>query len=229
VRAFQPYTWQHLLPVVFFLCACVLACRVGLRTAQRRQTAIGVGLALVVLGVMLGGTGIKIATGVFDVRNDLPLYLCRILALVLPWILWRRNLFWLGICYFWILAGTLQGILTPDLAEGFPSYWYFRYWMLHAGLVVVVLYAIIVFKVRITWKDFWRAILFTQVYLIGVHLVNLILGSNYSYTVEKPPGVSVLDIFGGWPWYLLGAEVLMFLFFGLLMLPWLGPAKKQIS
>jgi hypothetical integral membrane protein (TIGR02206 family) len=177
-------------------------------------------MAIIVLAFMVVGSIIKLSSATFDYREDLPLYLCRIIAWILPIAVWFKNKFWLGIFYFWILAGTLQGLFTPDLAEGFPSYFYFRYWFLHGGLVVAILYAVIVFKVKITWRDFWLAIGFAQVYLILVHVVNVFIGSNYSYTMQKPPG-SILDFMGPWPWYILVGEGVMFVLFLLLMLPWL--------
>jgi hypothetical integral membrane protein (TIGR02206 family) len=123
----------------------------------------------------------------------------------------------------------LQGILTPDLAEGFPAFLYFRYWFLHAGLVTVMVYTTIVFRLRITWRDFWRAVVGTQIYLLLIHGANLLLGSNYSYTMHKPPGPSLLDLFGSWPWYILGGELLMILLFLLLMLPWLKWRRQEVE
>src|SRR5690606_2435999 len=182
----------------------------------------GVLTATAVMGFMMTGSLIRIEEGTYDLRYDLPLFLCRIVAWILPFAMLKKNRFWLGIMYFWVLAGTFQGLVTPDLAEGFPGYFYFRYWFLHAGLVVSILYAVIVFRIRIRWTDFWREIGLTQVYLILIHPVNLLLKSNYSYTVQKPPKPTILDLFGPWPWYFLGAEALMIVFFVLLMLPWLG-------
>ena len=45
------------------------------------------------------------------------------------------------------------------------------------------------------------------------------MGTNYSYTMAKPDGTSVLDLFGGWPWYILGGELIMMVLFTLLMMP----------
>jgi len=194
---------------------------VASRSSSRRQKEMGAFLALLILAFMVGGSLIKHVEGTFSIREDLPLFLCRLIAWMLPFVVWRKNRFWLGIFYFWVLAGTLQGIITPDLAEGFPTFQFFRYWFLHAGLVTVVLYATIVFRIRITWRDFWRAAIGATVYLVIVHVINLLLQSNYCYTVSKPPGPSLLDLFGEWPWYILGGEVLMFALFLVLMLPWI--------
>lgn len=182
---------------------------------------LGVVMAAIVLLFLIGGWAIDLSNGSFDYKEDLPLYLCRIIAFMLPIAMWYRNRFWLGIFYFWVLAGTLQGMITPDLAEGFPSYFFFRYWFLHGGLVVVILFSIIVYRIRITWQHFWLALGFAQVYLVLVHLINVFIGSNYSYTVRKPAEGTILDLMGPWPWYIFVGEGVMVVLFLLLMLPWL--------
>ena len=220
VRPFEAYTWQHALPLVFFLVYGLLSVRIARRLPEKQQVIIGFFISVIVLVFMAVGSIIKMTSGSFDYKEDLPLHLCRIIAWMLPFVVWFKNRFWLGIFYFWILAGTLQGLITPDLAEGFPDYFYFRYWFLHGGLVAAILYAVIIFKVRITWQHFWLAIGFAQVYLVLVHLVNVFIGSNYAYTMQKPPG-SILDHLGPWPWYILAGEGVMIMLFILLMLPWM--------
>ncbi len=184
-------------------------------------------MSAIIVVFMLGGSIIKMSHGTFDYKDDLPLYVCRIIAWVLPFAILYKNRFWLGIFYFWTLAGTLQGIITPDLAEGFPSYFYFRYWFLHAGLVVAIIYAVMIFKIHITWRDFWLAIGFAQVYLILIHLTNVFLGSNYGFTMRKPAGSSIVDLMGPWPWYILAGQGVMILLFLLLMLPWMKKGIEQ--
>lgn len=70
-------------------------------------------------------------------------------------------------------------------------------------------------------QDFLNAIIYAQVYLVGVHMLNQVMGSNYGYTMGKPPGPSVLDLMGPWPWYLLWGEILMIILYLLLFLPFL--------
>ncbi|WP_290698864.1 hypothetical protein [Lacinutrix sp.] len=39
---------------------------------------------------------------------------------------------------FWIIAGTSQAVITPDISIGFPSFDYFRYWIAHLGLLIII-------------------------------------------------------------------------------------------
>lgn len=226
VFEFAPFTWEHFLPIIACIVLASVAIYTGRRSGRKRQVYIGAGLALLPWGFMFVGSVMRLIAGTYDITHDLPVYLCRIVAWMLPFVMFWRNKWWLGVFYFWILAGTFQGIVTPDLNEGFPDYYYFRYWALHCGLVVTVLYAVLVYEIRIRWRDMWRAILIAQVYLILVHVLNVALGSNYSYTVAKPEGPSILDIFGDWPWYILGGEMIMILFFLLLLMPFLMKGRR---
>lgn len=86
---------------------------------------------------------------------------------------------WLnGVLYFWILVGTFQALLTPDLKEGFPHFVYFRFWTVHAGLVIIVLFAL----ARLDWKvekqHIIYAVLFANVFLALSLVVNYYSGGS---------------------------------------------------
>lgn len=161
----------------------------------------------------------RLWTNAYDPYVDLPLYLCDIITLILPFVIYYRQRKWVGILYFWALAGTFQALITPDVESPFPSFHYIRYFLTHGGIVATVLYVILVWKIRIKWQDFVNAILFAQLYLVLIHVFNQIFLSNYSYTMQKPAGATMLDYFGPWPWYLLGGEMLMILLFLALIVP----------
>ncbi|HQW26692.1 MAG TPA: hypothetical protein PLV75_12055, partial [Saprospiraceae bacterium] len=59
-------------------------------------------------------------------------------------------------------------------------------------------------------------------------MINQILSSNYGYTMQKPPGASILDLMGPWPWYILWGEFLMVFLYLLLLAPFLlWPPKPE--
>jgi hypothetical integral membrane protein (TIGR02206 family) len=114
---------------------------------------------------------------------------------------------------FWIIAGTSQGVITPDIVEGFPAFDYFRYWVVHLGLLIVIFYATFVFDMRPRLRSVFKSILALQVYVVVMMLLNYLVNANYSYLNHKPESASVLDYLGEWPWYLVQAQLLLIPYF----------------
>ncbi len=190
---------------------------------------IGYSIASASFAIMVIDIVMRLVTHTFDVYNDLPLFLCDIVALILPVIILTENRKWLGILYFWALAGTLQALVTPDLESGFPTFEFFRYFIMHGGIVTAVVYCIVVWKITISWRDLWNAVIYVQAYLIGIHIFNMMLRSNYSYTMAKPGSTTILNYLGDWPWYILSSELLMVVLFVILLVPFLIFGRKRIN
>jgi hypothetical integral membrane protein (TIGR02206 family) len=162
---------------------------------------------------------IKLWLGDFDQRTDLPFDICNLTALLLPFLMWNPSYRVHEVLYFWILAGTVQGILTPHLVNGFPNFIFIKYWVIHAGLVVYAIYVTNVFDLRPNFRSIGKSFLILQAYVAFVIGINLMLGSNYVYVLGKPPTASALDYLGPWPWYLLVVEGLALVLFFLMWLP----------
>lgn len=166
---------------------------------------------------------LRLMRGEFDVKDDLPLHMCNFVTFFVPFIFKpnRYSKLIFGVTYFWVLSGTLQAVITPGLEQAFPHFWYLRYWLIHCGLVILVLYAAIVLKFRPTWKDFWNAIIAMNVLFVMAYAFNLWADSNYLYTMHKPQAATLLDYFGRWPWYILASEFVAAGFFLLYFLPFI--------
>ena len=218
---FEAFSVQHFSVLLLFAVFTAFVIYLGKISNERTKTHIGFSISFLALSVMVIDLVYRLLTGIFDILNDLPLFLCDLVVCILPFVILQKSRKWLGILYFWAIAGTLQALITPELKQGFPAFEFFRYFIMHAGIVTAVLYAIIVWKIRIGWRDFYLAIVYAQIYLVCIHIINVILSSNYSYTMQKPEGRTILDLMGAWPWYLLWAEGLMIALFCLLMVPFL--------
>ena len=194
--------------------------------SERQKLAIGRGMTVVMALAVLGWIGVRIALGQFDHRTDLPFDVCNSVALALPFLMWQPRRKVQEVLYFWILAGTLQAVLTPHLFEGFPHFTFIKYWTVHGGLIVFAVYATVVYGLYPTWKSLWRAFFLVQVYLFVLFFINLALGSNYAYIMGKPPTASALDYMGPYPWYLLTGEAIGLFLFVLVLLPSLNFTRK---
>jgi hypothetical integral membrane protein (TIGR02206 family) len=123
------------------------------------------------------------------------------------------------ILVFWIIAGTLQGVLTPDIAEGFPSLDYFRYWIVHLGLLIVIVYNIVVFKLKPKFKSVFKSFFALQIYVVVMIVINYVLNANYFYLNRKPDSASVLDYWGEWPYYIIVTQLIIIPLFLIIYLP----------
>ncbi|MGF1656579.1 MAG: TIGR02206 family membrane protein [Verrucomicrobiales bacterium] len=152
-------------------------------------------------------------------EEHLPLHICDLVCFALAGaLIWRKA--WLfQISYYWGMAGTLHGLLTPDLRAGFPHPMFFSFFVNHAGVVAGILTMIFLFGQRAAWRGAIVAWLALQAY-VGVALViNLLLETNYGYLRAPPANPSLIDYLGPWPWYLLSLQVLAMASFLILYLP----------
>ncbi len=187
--------------------------------SEKAQVNLSRGLAVLICISVVFYIVVRMAHGYFDPKYDLPFDLCNLVGLVLPFLMWKPSYRVHEILYFWILAGTLQGVLTPHLLDSFPTFTFFKFWITHSGLVIYTIYVSVVFRFYPTRKSILRAFGAIQVYALFMFPINYFVGSNYAYLAHKPPTASLLDLFGPWPWYILVLEVLSLVLFGLFYLP----------
>jgi len=220
--SFKAYTLEHFYPLLFFFvfgCVVILYALRYLNTTQQRN--FGVLLACIPFIAVFLRIFYEIKTDAFTIADGLPLHLCRILGIVAPVVMYSKNRYALGMFYFFTLAGTLNANLTPDLPEGFPNLSYLCYWMLHSGLVVVAIYSVAVYRLRVNLQDIIRVFLVSNILLVVMYAINHLLNSNYLYTMRTPPSASLLDHMGPWPWYLLSGQGVMLLMMGIVYVPFL--------
>ncbi|HMQ08958.1 MAG TPA: TIGR02206 family membrane protein [Saprospiraceae bacterium] len=216
---FENYSSEHFIALI--ICAVVtFLLFFKVRTQWNEEKARWVIVVLLSTGMCLQLLKPVIRTymGTFDPTDDFPFHLCNVMAVFMPFIMyfkWRT--FW-GIAFFWVIAGTFQALFTPTLTESFPHYEYFRYWLVHASLPVAAVFAILIYKWSITWRDMVHSMIALNVFALLVTPINLMLNGNYLYLRSKPPGDTLYNFLGPWPYYILSLEVVMFLLFGLLLL-----------
>ncbi|OUR91446.1 hypothetical protein A9Q87_10840 [Flavobacteriales bacterium 34_180_T64] len=223
-------SYEHLIPISLVLFFGVIFIRYSIRNfnLNQQQKSIHYVAVLVALTVIIFHL-YYIATGNYNITTDLPLYLCSFLALLIPIFTYYRTYWMYEILVFWIIAGTLQGVITPDIAEGFPSFDYFRYWMVHLGLLYIIFYATFVFNMRPKFRSIFKSILALQVYVVLMVLINFVLDANYFYLNQKPEAASLLDYFGEWPYYIFVCQLILLPYFMIIYLPFYVMKRKLNS
>lgn len=211
---------EHVLPIILAIlfCTAIIAILNQKFSQQQKEKTLHYLGVFVSLSIIVFHT-YYMSLGGYNLSEDLPLFLCSFLALIIPIFTHYRKYWMYEILLFWIIAGTLQGVVTPDIAIGFPSLDYFRYWIVHLGLLTIIFYATLVLNMRPTLKSVFKSFLSLQVYAVILVGINYVLDANYSYLNRKPESASALDYFGDWPYYLLVMEAILIPFFLLIYLP----------
>ena len=192
------------------------AIALSLWAARRRpgwSRPLSFALACVILAGWTGEYVAEAVLGIWSPKYDLPLQLTDAVSLVAILALCTRWALAVELTYFWALTASLQATLTPDLAQSFPSAFYFTYFAYHEGAIVAAL--VLVFGMALyprpgaAWRVFAATLVVTAIAAVG----DVLTGGNYMYLRQKPQHSSLLSVMGPWPWYIASTAVL-----GLVML-----------
>ena len=97
-------------------------------------------LGILLIGNELGWVIYKLSLGHTYWAEFMPFELCTINAYLLGILLIFMPSFAIfEVVYFWSMAGTVQGIITPRLFAGYPHYLFFEYFLTHTGIVLAIL------------------------------------------------------------------------------------------
>jgi len=187
--------------------------------SAQKQWAIGLGAFIIVMEFLDRGYQIIILNE--SVRENLPFHLCGIGVFLAAALLFFRTRWLFDIMYFWGIIGASQSILTPDLTMGGHDFLFLTYFLSHWMIIIAVLYCIIIWDFRPTWRSLWRAFIALNLYTLLVAPINLLLGTNYLYICHKPDSATLLDVLGPWPWYILVLEGVGLVFFIVVYSPYL--------
>jgi len=223
---FVPFSGQHILISAIVIVFGTILIFWAKKQSEQIQFLTGNIIASSISLTVIFGSILNSYKPDFNYQEDLPLHLCSFLALVIPVLSYTRKYIYYEIFFFLILAGTLQSLITPS-DYNFLNFTFFRYWFVHSGLVLFMLYATFVYKMRPTIKSVFKSFIGMQFYVIFMFLINYLLGSNYFYTNRKPDATTLLDVFGEWPQYIFVVELIVIPFFLLIYFPFYLTRKKE--
>jgi hypothetical integral membrane protein (TIGR02206 family) len=227
---FTPYGVTHWAMLALTVIGAVLLVRFGRR---HRGTAVAEKFtcvfAVVQFAVTVGFMALWLAPPLFMLQQSLPLHLSDVLRLVTGYALWSRRPWALALTYYWGLTLNPQALLTPDLdLDIAPVLEFISYWLQHVLVMWAVIYLTWGLGLHPNWRSYRLALAITVGWAAVVIPINLALGTNYGYLNRKPAGPSLLDVMGGWPWYLLAVLVLLAGAWALITWPWMRRAREPV-
>jgi len=149
----------------------------------------------------------------------LPLHLCDVAAFVAAAALWTQSPLLVELTYFWGLAGTSNSLITPDLADHFPGYLFFQFYIAHGAIVAAALFLVVGLRITPRRGAVSRVVGLTLGLAAADAGADFLTGGNYMYLRHAPGVHSLLDVMGPWPWYIVGAASLALVLFTALDLP----------
>ncbi|HXN78124.1 MAG TPA: TIGR02206 family membrane protein [Candidatus Dormibacteraeota bacterium] len=167
------------------------------------------------------------AHGTWSASYALPLQLCDVAAVVSAAALWWRQQLLVELTYFWGIAGTANGLITPDITDHFPSFVFMQYFIAHGAIVAAALLLVIGLRLAPRRGAVMRVFGLTFGLLVLDAGINLVTGGNYLYLRHTPGAHSLLDVLGRWPWYIAGAAGLALVLFAILDLPFAISRRRR--
>jgi hypothetical integral membrane protein (TIGR02206 family) len=176
-------------------------------------------LGLLLLVDAASYTAALVAGGTWSAQSSLPLALCDVAVLVAAAACLSRSPMLVELTYFWGLAGTLQGILTPDLSVNFPHLVFWQYVVGHLGIVLAALFLVVGLGIVPRAHAVPRVLGISIAYTALVGVVDGVTGADYMF-LRRPPGEwTLLRLLGPWPWYVVSASLVALVLFTALDLP----------
>ena len=156
----------------------------------------------------------------------IPLHLCDIASILCGLALVTRRYLLCELSYFWGLAGTFQGLITPNLPYDFPHPVFFSFFLQHGVVVITAL----ILPLGLGWRPrpgaWTRTFSWLLLYAVVASVINFSLGTNFGFLMRKPTEPSLLDLMPDWPWYILFMTLVGAFIFWLLSLPFKRSGQK---
>ena len=151
---------------------------------------------------------IAIYNGWWNLQDNLPLHLCRISFFISMVVLLTRKQWMYEWVLFLAIPSGIHSMLTPEMTKGISTWFYFDYYFVHAGLILVPLYLTLVMGMKSRADAWWKTILRLQIPVAIILPLNFLLESNYIYLRHKPL-VDNPFLIGDWPIYIVFLELIM--------------------
>jgi hypothetical integral membrane protein (TIGR02206 family) len=218
---FSPFGVAHL-TVIFLTVALPFVLALIVRRTKSRflERSIAFSISALLLINYVAYLIVARRFGVTSWQKALPMQLCDWAMVVIIVALWTGNRRWLEIAYFWGIGGTLQALVTPNLAFGFPDLRFISFFVAHSGIIIGIVFLMLIYGFRPRAIGILRTFAWTEFYFVVAFTLDLLTGENYGFLLHKPEAASLLNLLSDWrPLYLLQFHGLAFLFFCALYAP----------
>jgi hypothetical integral membrane protein (TIGR02206 family) len=204
--------------VVFAIGSALLvwAGRLQTESQARRLGRILAAATAAIYGVMLVYSLVPPTIG-----RSIPLRLTDLATVAAIYALWSQRHWAYALTYYWGLTLSTQALISPVLkSPDFPNYQFLGFWAIHLLVIWAAIYLTWGRGMRPSWRSYRFVVGVTVLWATVTLTFNGIAGTNYGFLNGKPHTVSLLDVLGAWPVYLLTATALILIVWALMTWPW---------
>lgn len=228
---FQYFTLPHFIPILLMILIIYLIYKYRDKIREwKHEDTIRLVLAMTLIFADMSYFWHKIYIGA-EIRNHLPITICGWAALLSGFMLLSKKQGLFDIVYFWVLAGSINALITPAvIIDNGPTHFrYYQFWIEHTSIFIAVFYMLFVHKFKVNFKSFIRAFIAIIVMaLIAIYVNSNIEGANYLFLATTEAGESVLNFLpSNLGMRLLVMSGILFTMFGAAYVPWIYINKKQ--
>jgi hypothetical integral membrane protein (TIGR02206 family) len=196
---FEP---DHLVVMALTIIVPVTLAFIARRSTPPIDAAFRYGFVALLIGTWMAWYTLFISRGWLGWGNALPLNLCDWATVALLITLIRPNQKTFELAYFWAFAGTIQGLVTPDVNYSFPEPQFVVFFLGHAAIIAAAIYLTLGTRMRQVPASLPRVIGWTLVYAVTASLVDWTIGTNYGFFRAKPNHATFFDLMSAWPYYI---------------------------
>ena len=204
---FEVFSLDHIISliVIIFLFIIFLRYNEKIGIEDDSKTFL-ITLSILMIFLDLSEDIVRVFTGYYSINKDLPLQLCSIGVYLGAYNLIYRNQTIFNLIFYWGFVGATNAILTPDGDLFELKIFFFYSQAYHAALIFAVLWMIIKYGMRMEYKSIFQVVLYTNVIVGIITLINFALDSNYMFLRIMPNSISPF-LMGQWPTYILMVQV----------------------
>ncbi|HEX2590762.1 MAG TPA: TIGR02206 family membrane protein [Rhizomicrobium sp.] len=212
---------QHLIVMALTLIVPLILAVIVRGTGDARlERFVPLSLAALLIGTWIAWYVLFIERSWITLGNVFPMNLCDWATIAVIFALIRPSIFAFEVAYFWGLAGTMQGLVTPDVNYSFPEPQFVVFMLGHAAIIGSVIYLMAGAKMRPVAASIPRVIGWTLLYAAVAATIDWLLGVNYGFFRAKPGHATVFDFMPAWPYYIPEMIVIGILATLVLYVPW---------
>lgn len=204
---FQVFSIEHIISIIVIILVFIAFFRfnkvLGINDKSRSFLFV---LAFIMISLDLSEDLVRVFTGFYSIRKDLPLQLCSIGVYLAAFTLVSRKKIFFDLIFYWGLVGATNAILTPDGNLFELRIFFFYSQAYHAALIFAVLWLMIKYDMRMRYGSILKVVISTNIIVGLLSILNYALDSNYMFLRQIPDSVSPF-LMGEWPVYIIMVQV----------------------